>query len=141
MNIDEVIAQFEKEHKGAYSKNDRELILSAARSLGLEHFEIRYRNDVKTEDGAPYSTYFYDELNLIHVHPEMIVAKQVFDGATPGLVSKFSTFPHMVKLSKWNASSEVRRPICPHCFIEIPLVGICGNCGFDLEDIDPDTMV
>ena len=83
MNIEEVIAQFESEHKGKYSIEDRERILTAVRDLGLSEFSIRYRKDVKNADGNPYSIYFYDKSNMIHVHPTMIVAKREFEGFQP----------------------------------------------------------
>jgi hypothetical protein len=136
MNIKEVIAQFENEHKGKFSKEDYELITTAMSSLGLTDFLIKYRNDYKASDGTHYSPYFYDESNLIHVHPTMIVAKCEFDGFEPGRKSKYKPYPHMVKLSNWTSEKDARRPNCPHCFIEIPLVGQCGRCGFDPDDFD-----
>lgn len=140
MNIDEVIAQFESEHKGKYSIEDRARIVAALNSLGLSEFSIRYRNDVKNADGNPYSIYFYDSTNLVHVHPTMIVAKREFEGFQPGIRSKYSSFPQMAQLSNWTSQTKTGRPLCPHCFVEIPLVGKCGICEFDLEDIDPDDL-
>lgn len=140
MNIEEVIAQFESEHKGKYSIEDRERILAAVKSLDVSEFSIRYRKDVKNADGSPYSVYFYDKENLVHVHPTMVVAKREFDGFQPGVRTKYSSFPHMVQLSNWATPSKSGRPICPHCFVEIPLVGRCGMCEFDLEDIDPEAI-
>ena len=66
MNINEVIYQFEIEHKGKYSTEDYELITAVVRDLGLTNFLIKYRNDVKNSDGSHYSVYFYDESNVIH---------------------------------------------------------------------------
>ena len=134
MNIKEVIAQFENEHKGKYSKKDYELITAAVSSLGLTDFSVKYRNDVKNSDGSHYSPYFYDESNLVHVHPKMIVAKHEFDGFEPGRKSKYKPYPHMAELSNWTSDKGAGRPICPECFIEIPLVGQCGICSFDPDD-------
>ena len=140
MNIKEVIAQFENEHKGKYSKEDYELIATAMSGLGLTNFSIKYRNDVKTSDGTHYSIFFYDEADLVHVHPTMIVARCEFIGFEPEIRSKYRTWPYMTKLSNWTTDGmngkDVRQPICPHCFIAIPLVGQCGVCGFDPEDLD-----
>lgn len=136
MNIEEVISQFETEHQGKYSKEDYELITTAMRNLDLVDFSIKYRNDLRTSDGSHYSIYFHDKSNLIHVHPTMIVAKQEFEGFQVGRKSKYLTYPYMVELSKWNSEKGACRPICPACFIEIPLVGQCGMCGFDPDDID-----
>ena len=138
MNIEEVIAQFESEHKGKYSIEDRERILTAVRDLGLTEFSIRYRKDVKNADGNPYSVYFYDKSNIIHVHPTMIVSKREFEGFEAGIRSEYSSFPHMAKLSNWISQKAAKRPQCPKCFLEIPLVGKCGSCEFDLNDIDVD---
>jgi hypothetical protein len=135
MNIKEVIAQFENEHKGKYSTEDYELITDAVQSLGLRDFIIKYRNDVKNSDGTHYSIFFYDESNLIHVHPTMIVAKCEFRGFQPERKSKYSTYPYMVELSNWTTQKDARRPMCPHCFEEIPLVGQCGRCGFDPDEL------
>lgn len=131
MNINEVISQFEIEHKGKYSTEDYELITAVVRDLGLTNFLIKYRNDVKNSDGSHYSVYFYDESNIIHVHPTMIVAKCEFEGFQPAVASRYASYPCMAKLSNWTTQKETRRPICPLCFIEIPLVGHCGSCGFD----------
>ena len=136
MNIKEVITQFENEHKGKYSKEDSELITAAVHSLGLTDFSIKYRNDVKNSDGSHYSVYFYDESNLVHVHPTMIVAKCEFDGFEPGRKSMYKPFPFMAELSNWTSGKDARRPICPRCFIEIPLVGQCGICSFDPDVFD-----
>jgi hypothetical protein len=136
MNIKEVIAQFENEHRGKFSKQDYELITAAMSGLGLTDFFIKYRNDAKNSDGTHYSIYFYDESNLIHVHPTMIVASCEFDGFQPGKKSKYPPYPHMVELSNWTSGKDARRPICPCCFIEIPLVGQCGICSFDLDVFD-----
>jgi hypothetical protein len=135
MNIKEVIAKFETEHKGKYSTEDYELITAAAFSLGLTDFSIKYRNDVKNSDGSHYSIYFYDESNLFHVHPTMIVGRCEFRGFQPEKKSKYVTYPFMVELSNWTAQKDARRPMCPHCFIAIPLVGQCGICSFDPDDI------
>ena len=140
MNIKEVIAQFEIEHKGKYSKEDYELITTAVHNLGLTDFSIKYRSDLKRSDGSYYSIYFYDESNLIHIHPTMIVAKCEFDGFQPGRKSKYLPFPYMAELSNWTTEKDACRPICPHCFVEIPLVGQCGMCGFDPDDIDDESL-
>jgi hypothetical protein len=134
MNIKEVIAQFEKEHKGKYSTEDYELITSAVQSLGLTDFSIKYRKDLKKPDGSYYSPYFFDESNLIHVHPTMIVARCEFRGFQAERKSKYSLYPYMVELSNWSTQKDARRPMCPHCFEEIPLVGQCGRCGFDPDE-------
>ncbi len=136
MNIEEVISQFEIEHKGKYSAEDHDLITAAVQDLGLTNFSIKYRNDVKNSDGSHYSVYFYDESNLIHVHPTMIVAKREFDGIQPLKRSKYPRYPYLVELSNWISEKDACRPICPHCFIEIPLIGQCGICDFDPDDID-----
>ena len=136
MNIKEVIAQFENEHKGKFSKEDYELITAAMSGLGLADFSIKYRNDVKNSDGSHYSPYFCDESNLVHVHPTMIVAKCEFDGFQPEIKSKYRAWPYMAKLSNWTSGKDAGRPICPHCFIEIPLIGQCGICSFDPDIFD-----
>lgn len=136
MNIDQVITQFETEHKGKFSLEDRQTIVEAVEDLGLTEFSIKYRNDVKTADGGRYSVYFFDESDFIHVHPTMIVGRKEFKGSQPGKHSKYHKYPHFADLSNWIQKSGHRQPPCPHCFIEIPLVGVCGLCGLDLENVD-----
>ena len=135
MILDDVISQFEAEHKGKYSKDDRELIVAAARSLGLVDFSIRYRNEVKTTDGTHYSVYFRDVADIMHVHPTMIVSRHEFEGFQVGTKSRYSRFPFMTRLSNWSSKDGTGRPVCPRCFLQIPLIGLCGTCGFDLEDL------
>lgn len=138
MNIDEVISQFETEHKGRFSTEDRQTITGAVHDLGLTEFSIKYRDDVKTADGGRYSVYFFDEMDLIHVHPTMIVAQCEFNGFQQSMRSKYPRYPFIAELSNWTSRPEERRPSCPHCFIEIPLVGQCGICGFDMNEIIED---
>lgn len=135
MNLEEVIARFESEHKGTYSKSDRETIVAAINSLGLTDFFISYRKDLKMKDGTHYSTYFRDEADVVHVHPTMIVARVEFKGSDPTNMSKFPRYPHMAQLSSWITKDDHSRPICPHCFVDIPLINLCGICGFDIEDV------
>jgi len=136
MNIEEVISQFETEHKGQFSIEDRERIINAVQDLGLTNFLIKYRNDVKTADGSRYSVYFFDESDFIHVHPTMIVGRKEFKGFQPGKNSKYPSYPYFADLSNWTYKPDRRRPPCPQCFIEIPIIGVCGLCGFDLENFD-----
>ena len=135
MNLDEVIAQFETEHKGKYSKSDREAIVTALTSLGVGGFFISYRKDVKTKDGNYYSTYFRDAEDVVHVHPTMIVARAEFEGSDPTTTSKFPTYPYMAHLSSWISKDDTTRPICPNCFLTIPLIGVCDMCEFDINDL------
>ena len=136
MNIKEVIAQFENEHKGKYSKKDYELITAAMSGLGLTDFLIKYRTDAKNSDGTHYSIYFYDESDQIHVHPTMIVARSEFDGFQRDRKSRYGAFPYMVELSNWTSEKGAPRPVCPNCYEEIPLIGQCGRCGFDPDHFD-----
>ena len=136
MNIDQVISQFETEHKGKFSVEDRQTIIEAVEDLGLTEFSIKYRNDVKRADGSPYSVYFFDESDFIHLHPRMIVGRRDFKGSRPGKHSKYPTYPYFADLSNWSSKPDHRRPLCPRCFIDIPLVGVCGQCEFDLENVD-----
>ena len=135
MNLDEVITQFETEHKGTYSKRDRETIVSAMKSLGLTGFFIRYRKDIKMKDGSYYSAYFRDEDDVAHVHPTMIVARGSFEGCDPINRSKFPRYPYMTQLSNWVSKTDATRPSCPNCFLELPLIGVCGTCEFDINEM------
>ena len=140
MTFDEVVAQFESEHRGKFSEEDRHRITSAVSDLQVSDFSIKYRRNVKTKDGNPYSTYFHDSRDIIHVHPRMVVARHEFAGCNETARSKYAGFPFIVQLSNWTGSSggDSERPICPECFIEIPLVGQCGICGFDLDALEED---
>jgi hypothetical protein len=135
MNLDEVIAQFETEHKGKFSKSDREAIVTALKSLDVKDFFISYRKDVKTKEGKNYSTYFQDELDVVHVHPTMIVARTEFKGADSTGRSKYRMYPYITQLSGWATKADATRPICPNCFLTIPLIGVCGTCEFDINDV------
>jgi len=138
MNLDEVITQFETEHKGKYSKSDREAIVIALKSLGVMDFFISYRKDVKTKDGNFYSTYFRDEQDVVHVHPTMIVARTEFEECDPAKRSKFPAYPYTTQLSSWISKEDSVRPVCPNCFLTIPLIGVCDMCEFDINDMQDD---
>jgi hypothetical protein len=104
------------------------------KSLDLKDFYIRYRKDVKLRDGSQYSVYFRDNADEIHVHPTMIVARGEFEGSDRTISSKYRQYPHIAQLSGWISKDDTARPTCPNCFLQLPLVGLCGRCEFDIND-------
>jgi hypothetical protein len=134
MNLEEATERFESDRKGRFSPNDKQLIVAIAEELGLVNFAIKQRHDVKTKSGDPYSVYIYDENDVVHFHPTMVVCRREFSGRDPQKKSKYKTYPHFVQLSQWITDGTTDDVICPECFLVIPLVGICGSCGLNIED-------
>ena len=136
MNLDEAIELFESKRKGRFSPADNQFILGIANELALVNFEIKQRLDVKTKSGDPYSVYIYDENDIVHFHPRMVVSRREFNGQDFQQKSKYKAYPNFAELSQWITDGKSDDAICPDCFLVIPLVGICGSCGFNIEDLD-----
>jgi hypothetical protein len=136
MNLEEATDRFESCRKGRFSPEDKQLIVVIAEELGLVNFEIKQRPDVKTKSGDPYSVYIYDENDVVHIHPTMVVCRREFSGQVSKKMSKYKTYPHFVQLSQWITNGKSDDAICPECFLVIPLVGICGSCGLNIEDFE-----
>jgi hypothetical protein len=136
MNLEEAIEKFQAKRKGRFSPDDKQLIVATAGELNLSNFEIKQRLDVKTKNGDPYSVYIYDVEDIVHFHPTMIVSRTEFDGRDLERKSKYKPYPHFAELSNWIIDEKNDDLICPECFLVIPLVGICGSCGFNVEEFE-----
>ena len=134
MNLTEVIELFQSKRKGSFSQQDRETIMRTMSELGLSQFDIKYRHDVITKSGEPYSIYFHDVDDIVHVHSTMVVARTRFSLAESSKVSRYARYPYIAILSHW-VSIETTEPLmCPNCFLILPLIGMCDQCGFDVDD-------
>lgn len=126
MNLDDAIAAFEKQRKGAFSKGDRARIVATAEELGLNEF------DLYTVASKKYPQFVRDFNDVLHIHPTMLVSARSFSGSINRGTDPYPKYPHHLALEEWTSEKGPSgRPLCPACHIEIPLVGRCGHCDWN----------
>lgn len=96
MNIEDAIHKFRDAHP-RLNFSDTPSILHAAEELGLGEAEFEITDDYIADS----------DLDLMHIHPTMIVSRQAFSGSKP--TSAYATYPHQKNLGGWTNSDNIGR--------------------------------
>ena len=130
LDLDRAITAYSDSRKKKYPSNDVSKMTAVAEEFGLAEFEVKAK-------------FVRDVDDILHIHPDMLVARQPFQGSRDRRLTDgnpYPNYPHFYQLSGWsNAGSKaleskgIEKVICPVAFVGFLPNVVCDYC----EEIHP----
>lgn len=125
LDLDLAITAYSDSRKKKYPSNDVSKMTAVAEELGLAEFEVKAK-------------FVRDVDDILHIHPDMLVARQPFEGSRDRRLTEdnpYPNYPHFSQLSGWsNAGSKalegkgIEKVICPVAFVGVLPDVVCDYC-------------
>ena len=127
LNFDEALAAFGATRNKEYPVSDISKMKAITLELGLTEFEVKAR-------------FIRDIDDVLHIHPDMLVARKPFSGSRDRGVEPYPNYPHFFQLAGWsnkgskpNESGGIPKVLCPVAFVRVLPEVVCDYC----EEIHP----
>jgi hypothetical protein len=127
LNLDEALIAFGTTRNKEYPMSDISKMKAVIEELGLSEFEAKAK-------------FIRDVGDILHIHPDMLVAGEAFSGSRDRGVDPYPNYPHFFQLSGWsNKGSKLMespgtpKVLCPVGFVKVVPGVVCDYC----EEIHP----
>ena len=130
LDLDQAITAYSDSRKKKYPSNDVSKMTAVAEEFGIAEFEVKAK-------------FVRDVDDILHIHPDMLVARQPFQGSRDRRLTDdnpYPNYPHFYQLSGWsNAGSKaleskgIEKVLCPVGFVGVLPGVVCDYC----EEIHP----
>jgi hypothetical protein len=129
-DLSQAIIAYGDSRKKKYPSNDVSKITAVAEEFGLAKFEVKAK-------------FVRDVNDILHIHPDMLVARQPFQGSRDRRLTNdnpYPNYPHFFQLSGWSntgskalESQGIEKVLCPVGFVGVLPDVVCDYC----EEIHP----
>lgn len=123
LNLEQAVAAFGAICKKEYPASDISKMKAISQELGLTEFEAKAK-------------FIRDVGDVLHIHPDMLVAGEPFNGSRDRGVDPYPNHPHFYQLSGWSNSGSksleskgIPKVLCPDWNMRVPPDKECGFCG------------